>query len=113
MDTVAIEVWEKLSEIAAKNGLGIALSIAIIIVFFFLLKRVLEQHDKERERYAAMIDKKDAQLDNHMDHLTGAIITLSGDLKTHDQRTVDGCQRIVEAIQNQTQILKDDERKVE
>lgn len=110
MEDVGIDIWEKISEIATKNGLGIALALALAMIFFFLLKRVLERHDKDIERYATMIDKKDTQLDNHLDHLTGAIVSLAGDFKVHDQKTVDGCEKIVQAIESQTDIILRDKK---
>ncbi len=55
-------------------GLGPALSIAILIMMFWLVKRIMRDHQEERKSYQAMIS-------NHMSSNTEAMKTLANEIK--------------------------------
>jgi flagellar biosynthesis/type III secretory pathway M-ring protein FliF/YscJ len=93
-----VGIWTALMEGAAKWGLGIALSILMFAVFFFLIRKVManfdtarvqsiDQADKERVAHAEdskqerdtflrLLDQKDLTINNHINHLTTATLEL-------------------------------------
>lgn len=110
-----VTIWTALMEGAAKWGLGIALSILMFVVFFFLIRKVMsnfdtartlanEQADKERATHAAdakeerelfikLLDQKDLTINNHLDHLTAALTELK-DSQIKMNELVTRCQEV-------------------
>lgn len=78
-----------LVEYASKFGLGVVLSIIIVLIFKRFINRVMDSFSEERANYLALINKKDETVNNHIEHLTQAVSDLVVGLK--EQKTIIDC----------------------
>ena len=100
-------------ESAANWGLGIVLSIIIIIMFKKFLNKFMDSVTQERIIYKEFINKQGVTIDNHLDHLTDSVTVLSQKIndmnKTlgeQNMNTTIGFDRVVDAIVSQTELIK-------
>ena len=101
-----ISLWKQILEALTNYGLGGILSVVIAIIFLVVLRHLVYNWKEDRKNYNDMIVRRDVLLNNHIGDLTEAVIKLNESVRSHDQRSVDGNQRIVDAINSQTEILR-------
>ena len=91
---------------AAKWGLGIVLAILVLILLYMVIRSILRNVDKDREAYMKLLNTRDEIITNHLDHVEQNVgkmeVTLTGLIVSSNKNT----DRIVDAIDNQTKIIK-------
>lgn len=102
-----MEIINLLIEQATKHGLGIVLAILISVVFIYVLRRMLNGFEKDKDIYNKFMSEKDAQVNNHLTHIAGSLIKLDERLNGHDKNTIFWSEKIVDEIRNQTEWLKE------
>jgi hypothetical protein len=105
--------FEEVGKLVGDYGLPLACGVVILLAFIYLMRNMAQSqkedramHAEDRKLWRSTLQDKEIQLSNHLDHLTQAVIKLEGSVESHDKRTSDGTQRVVDAITNQTEILK-------
>ncbi len=95
-------------------GLGVAMSGLVAIMFFYFLKQTMKRHTDDVQTFAKICEQKDVTLNNHIEHLTDATLTLKESFIVHDAKVESQTKqldlvgdKIVEAIDNQSELMKE------
>jgi hypothetical protein len=94
-------------EVAAKWGLGIVLSVLILALLCMIIKKIMNNVDKDRSTYVDLLKSRDITLNNHLQHVEENLSKVEVSLK---ELTVSGdknTKAICKAIENQTKMLKE------
>jgi|SRR5688572_7690006 len=104
---------ETLIKLAGEYGLGVVLAIGIFTIMFWLLRRVMRHFEDSLKVFKEQLVIKDTQINNHINHLTEESknqhteIAKQGIRIDNFGRQLDKVgDRIVEAIENQTELMK-------
>jgi len=90
----------------SEASISTAIICLFIIGFTFLLKHILNEHKADRRRWLDIIREQNKIIGNHIDHLTKSNNKVVTYLKKHDTKTEFLSKQIVNAINNQTEIMK-------
>ena len=86
------------------------LAVVLVIVFVIYGRKFISVMD----RYVKELDKKDATINNHLNHVEIAVNNQNIQLATQKETLDNGFNRVVDAINAQTQyIVKKDEKENE
>jgi len=96
----SVSVLTEIMKGAAQWGLGIVLAIILVFIFKAVLMKVLDMAKQQ-------LLKKDEIIENHISHLTNAVNTNNKELIKNTGKMDSGFDRVVNAIEAQTNILKD------
>jgi hypothetical protein len=104
---------DTLIKLAGEYGLGVALSCGIFTVMFWLLRRAMKAFEETLALFREQLSVKDTLLGNHINHLTAESNAQKTEIAKQGIRIESlGRQmdkvgdRIVEAIENQSELMK-------
>jgi len=81
-----------------ENGLAVVCVFALGFACWFLLKRILSDHEKDRTVWKEVIDKQSGVNQANILKLTEAVQGLTSCINTHDSNNSNQHQRIVDAL---------------
>lgn len=99
MDTFGKLILSEYGAIAATATIFIGLC-------WFLLKHILSDHKDDRKKWLEIVKKQNCIIGNHIDHLTKSTNNMAYNLKRHDDKSAMLSKQIVDAINNQTEMMK-------
>jgi hypothetical protein len=97
---------ESIWQMAEQHGLGMALAIGVFTLFSVVIKALIKNHQKDRELFINVLNKKDDTINNHITHCTNAINDQKNAIDIQGEEIRNGIDRIERAIKNQTNIIK-------
>ncbi|RKY43054.1 MAG: hypothetical protein DRP85_00730 [Candidatus Makaraimicrobium thalassicum] len=97
---------EQLLKIVETQGLGVALACAMGVVCWVLLKYIINSHKEDREAWQKLMEEQRSIITNHLSHLTSSSNELAKAMEKHDLNSINNSQRIIEAIDNQTDVIR-------
>lgn len=101
-----ISFVEAIGKLVGDYGLPITSGIIIIGAFVWILKKTFQNHEQDRKTWIETLQTKEVQLSNHLEHLERAFLEHDSNLTLHNQSFENGVEKIVDAINNQTNLLE-------
>ena len=100
-----MDLLEQIGKLVGDYGLPLACGVVVLFILVYILRHVLNTSKEERQKFYEVLEERHAFESNHMHTLSESVIRLTERLDAHNDNLKEGIDRMVDAINYQTQII--------